>query len=253
MSAFFDFSPWCSLIATLCSLLVSFLICPNMLCFFRVWIMNVCSVGDRSVFSNAQMASNTQPSWHWYPEFLFHFLFSPVSCHLYETDRWNWRSCFHSPALIAFVSLSFLVLWGRMRGDDTHTHLLDLFSYSTFIISIMFLFKKCSESCNALTQKRCLLSQCSDFESEALSRAKILCKGVFNTHWWKPFSILIVSIFFCLRIENGSIKDNFMSFHFIATQSNFEFFFHYFTQRLPLNHVFLNYQIPINKYMFGST
>lgn len=44
----------------------------------------------------------------------------------------------------------------------------------------MFPFKKRSESCNALTLKRCLLSLCSDFEAVVLSGPETLCKVDLN-------------------------------------------------------------------------
>lgn len=55
----------------------------------------------------------------------------------------------------------------------TQTHNTRSLSHTTLIISIMFPFKKCSESCNALTLKRCLLSLCSDFEAVAETLRKV--------------------------------------------------------------------------------
>lgn len=44
----------------------------------------------------------------------------------------------------------------------------------------MFPFKKCTESCNALTLKSCLLSLCCDLGTTVLSGAETLCKVHLN-------------------------------------------------------------------------
>lgn len=128
---------------------------------FSVWIMSALSVGDRSVFP-------LTPKWHpapstpplaSHPQPLSYFLLSRVL--LPSSHWWNWPSCYDSPAPFLFdiwgqLCLFFYVLW-RCKRTHTHTNTRSL-SHPTLIISLVFPFKKCSESCNALTLKHRLLS-----------------------------------------------------------------------------------------------